>query len=168
MEKRSRIQMQRNQKNQKKLNEALSYLKRLFNRNVYSENEIRKKLSLKGFDDVVEETIAILKQLGMLNDEKFARYLASNIAEFKKYGPNRIRNMLIAKGYDEFLVDDVISELDVDFAKMATDNARLFLKKRHFKNSYEARRKLYSHLIYKGFSAETIEETLKEIKEEDK
>ncbi len=160
--------MERNLQNQKKLNEAIAYIKRIFKRATYSESAIRKKLSQKGFEEVADEVIGMLKDVGLINDEKFARYIASNIAEFKGYGPNRIKRVLISKGYDESLAESVVSELEVDFFKIARKDAELFIKKKKFKDDFDARRKLYSHLFYKGFDAETIEETLREIKGGDK
>ncbi len=158
--------MERNQERQKKLNEALSYIKRIFKRNIYSESEIRHKLSLKGFEDVSEEVIETLKEFSMINDEKFANLIANNTAEFKKYGPKRIRDILIRKGYSSSIADDAISKLDMDFFEIARSVADSFLKKRKFKNSYDAKRKLYSHLVYKGFDTQIIEEILSEMKEE--
>ncbi len=158
--------MQQNQKNQKRINEALTYIKRIFKKNFYSESAIMKKLQDKGFGDVADDVIEIMKDLKLINDEKFASLIANNIAEFKGYGPKRIRQLLLSKGYDEFLVDNVIENLDLNFSLIALQDAKAFLRKRTFKDFYEFKRKLYSHLMYKGFSVQTIEETLEEIKEE--
>jgi regulatory protein len=160
--------MERNVQKQKKLNEAITYIKRIIKKNLYSESLLRKKLSDRGFEEVADDVLDLLKDLGLINDEKFAKHLAVNIAEFKKYGPNRVKKILISKGYDEFLSEKIVSELDIDFFELACENARNFLRKRTFKNEFEKRRKLYSYLFYRGFDNETIEETLKEIKEEDK
>jgi regulatory protein len=158
--------MEKSQTNQKKLNEALLYVKRIFNKNIYSELGVRKKLRLKGFEDVEDKVIEVMMEAGMINDEKFANFIANNLAEFKKYGPKKIRYTLINKGYDEDLTESVVSNLDVDFLKIAKDVAYSFLKKRKFKNSYDKKHKLYLHLTYKGFTTQTIEEILSEIKEE--
>jgi regulatory protein len=160
--------MKESQTNQKKLNEALAYVKRIFNRNIYSESEIRRRLRLKGFEDVEDQVVDFMTELGMLNDEKFANFVANNLAEFKKYGPKKIRYTLINKGYDEDLTDNVVSNLEVNFLKIAKDVAYSFLKKRKFKNSYDKKHKLYLHLTYKGFTTQTIEEILREMKEENK
>jgi regulatory protein len=156
--------MERNVQKQKKLNEAITYIKRVFKHATYSEAAVRKKLFQKGFAEVEDEVIDMLKDVGLINDEKFARYIASNIAEFKGYGPNRIKRILVSKGYDEFLAENVVSELEIDFFEIARKDAELFMKKKKFKDEFDAKRKLYSHLLYKGFNAETIEETLREIK----
>jgi regulatory protein len=158
--------MEKSNQTQKKLNEAIKYVKRIFQKNIYSEAAIRRKLSEKGFDEVSDEILDTLRDIGLVNDEKFVKYIAVNIAEFKKYGPNRIRRILVSKGYEEYLVDNAISEMDVDFYKIAYEDAKKFLKKKNFKNNFDAKQKLYSHLIYKGFDTEIIEETLKEVKEE--
>lgn len=59
---------------------------------------------------VCEEAVAKIEQLGLIDDETFAREFAAELAEKKSFAPRRIRLELEKRGIDRELIDEVLSE----------------------------------------------------------
>ena len=57
-----------------------------------------------------------MAQLGLVDDESYARRWAAMLWREKKYGPRRIRQSLMQKGFDRALVDQVLEEMEDSFA----------------------------------------------------
>lgn len=122
--------------------------------------ELKQKGSRKGYSsEIMNEVLDEFDQKGLLNDLDFAKKFASDKAEFKQWGPVKIKNELRRKGikkeYAEKAVKDVTNNLDqkqicVDLLKK---------KKRHYMREvdpFKRKQKMYRYLAGKGFSGSMI------------
>jgi regulatory protein len=76
-----------------------------------SEEEVRKKLDHLGFsEENVEQAMAKLRSLKMVDDETFARGWALGRVKDRGYGPLRIENELREKGISQSLIGAIIKE----------------------------------------------------------
>ena len=85
-----------------------------------SRSHSRKELFDKLCRSVPEQTAAEVTQrmedLGLVDDEAYARRWAAMLWREKKYGPRRIRQSLTQKGFDRELIDQVMEEMAESFA----------------------------------------------------
>jgi regulatory protein len=80
-------------------------------RRPYSIAELRRALARKyGETTPVQEAIARLRQLGYLDDKKFAEQYASSLARNRAYGRQRIRRELKAKLVDYRHIEPALQE----------------------------------------------------------
>lgn len=82
----------------------------------HSRKELFDKLCRSVPEEIAEETADRMVQLGLVDDESYARRWAAMLWREKKYGPRRIRQSLMQKGFDRTLVDQVLEEMEDSFA----------------------------------------------------
>ncbi|MBQ3115117.1 MAG: regulatory protein RecX [Clostridia bacterium] len=122
----------------------------------YTYRGLINKLIQKGYSEEISEEVAQhYKMLGYLDDADYAEKFIKDAVAFKFHGPKRIRNELILKGVDEFVIEDVLSKLDIDFDKVIKE---LALNRIDFSklNDYKYRQKAIGFFIRKGFDFEYI------------
>lgn len=92
-------------------NKGLDFL----SRRPYGTKELMKKLCEKGHEkSATEKACDRLTELGILNDEEFARILANELLERKNYSIKRIKQELSFRGIDREIVENTIDTLDND------------------------------------------------------
>ena len=92
-------------------NKGLDFL----SRRPYGTKELIKKLCEKGHEKTsAEKACERLTELGLLNDEEFARILANDLIERKNYSIKRIKQELAFRGIDREIVENTIDSLDND------------------------------------------------------
>lgn len=92
-------------------NKGLDFL----SRRPYGTKELIKKLCEKGHEKAsAEKACERLTELGLLNDEEFARIFANELLERKNYSITRIKQELSFRGIDREIVENIIDNLDND------------------------------------------------------
>lgn len=86
----------------------------LLNRRAHSEKELILKLSQKYPRQAAEEACERLKELFLIDDEKFAFSYAEELSRKKKFAPKRIEMELKAKGIDSETARKAVNSLDKD------------------------------------------------------
>lgn len=132
---------------------------RLLARREHSQQELRRKLTAKGFEaQQVDELIARLLQEGLLSDARFTESFVRSRAD-RGWGPLRIRAQLQERGVGEELIDAFIDER----AGHWQETVRAVRAKR-FGESPPARpqerAKQIRFLQYRGFTADQIRDVL--------
>lgn len=130
-----------------------------------SKKEIREKLN--SFDLVLpdkEFIIDFLQEEGFINDERYCRTYVKSKLNLKKWGVNKIRMSLMAKGIDRDIIDDVLSEIDKDSYKYELVNL-LKNKKINEIDPYKRQSKLMRYAVGKGYSLTDVMEALKALKD---
>lgn len=87
----------------------------------HSEKELFDKLCRNVDEAVAAEITAKMVDLGLVDDESYARRWASMLFREKKYGPRRIRQSLMQKGFDRLLIDTVLEEMREEYSPEDTD-----------------------------------------------
>jgi len=84
---------------------------RLLARRSYSVAGLRQALERKfGEDAPIDAVLARLRQLGYLDDRKFASQFASSLARNRTYGRHRVKHELKAKLVDHRYIDDALDQ----------------------------------------------------------
>ena len=118
-------------------------------------SEVRTSLRTKGFADaVVEDTVATLERLGLVDDEAYARAFVRGRFSSRGYGPARLRQDLMRKGVDRSTIDAAIDELTE--AEDLGDEARQQAARKWRTLSSEAdlrkrKKKTLDFLVRRGF-----------------
>ena len=134
----------------------------LLSRRPHGTKELIKKLCEKGHEKTsVEKACDRLLELGLLNDEEFARILATELYERKGYGIKRIKQELIFRGIDREIAENAIETLDID-----TQNRIILVIKKKYLNKIDdekGRKRAIDGLMRLGYSYSDIKTALNSI-----
>ena len=82
----------------------------LLERRSHSKKELKDKISRVTGKEAAEAAAQHMEDIGLVNDEDFARMYARELFERKKYGAGRVKQELLQKGIDRDFIDVVIDE----------------------------------------------------------
>jgi regulatory protein len=125
--------------------------------------EVRRRLASAGYrTELVDDAIARLTELGMLDDAAFARAWVESRDRARPRGERALRQELALKGIDRGLADDVLSERrgDPDQASDVDAEAAMRLVARHRRtidrgrDARARRERAYAILVRNGFDSE--------------
>ena len=134
----------------------------LLTRRPHGTKELIKKLCEKGHNkESAEKACERLLELGLLNDEEFARMLANELYERKGYGIKRIRQELIFRGINSEIVENAIESLDID----TQTRIILVIKKKYINklDDEKGRKRAIDGLVRLGYSYSDIKSALNSI-----
>jgi regulatory protein len=132
---------------------AINYALKLLKFRPRSENELRKRMKLKGFDDSeIVEVIEKLKKYGYLNEIEDAINYVKIKCE-KGWSKKRIYLGLLIRGYNEQIINEALNnyEKDVVIEKL----------KREMRRKHLDKEKLIKLLKSRGFEWDIIKEVIK-------
>lgn len=99
---------------QSKINRAKEKALYLIEYRQRSRKEIEEKLVPLYGQTASDAAIERLEQLGLIDDESFAREYARQLLENKKFGVKRAAFELMKKGIDTYLIDEILEEVAPD------------------------------------------------------
>ncbi len=137
----------------------------LLSRRPYGVNELVKKLAEKGHDkESAEKACDRLLELGLLNDEQYAKILAEDLVERKGYGIKRVKQELLFRGIDREIVENTVDLLDNDPQKSII----LVIEKKYKSklNDEKGRKRAVDGLLRLGYSYSDIKSALNFVEEE--
>jgi regulatory protein len=131
----------------------------------HSEAELRRKLKDKGYqEEGIEQSVARLKELGYLDDARFARsFAASALRNGRGYGA-RLKLELARRGIEPRIVTEVLAEMDQEFSEkelLAQLLARRYPGFDPTLATDKEKRRVVGYLQRKGFSLSAIFAQLK-------
>ena len=139
---------------------------RLLAKRDHSREELRRKLSAKGFaPEEIEEVLQKLETGGVLNDGRYAQRLAFYLAQEKLFGPQRITQKLFQKGIPADLIQEAMAKAEEGVATNARLRVVLGMKLKGRSLAClipNERRKLANYLRQRGFLWEDIQEAIHE------
>jgi regulatory protein len=146
---------------------AQSAALRLLGRRDYSREELRRKLSAKGFPDPeTEGVLGKLLSLRLLDDQKLARRLIDYYSGEKLWGPQKVFQKLIQRGIPAELARD-LADREEDKGKAPERLRRIIRLKSKGQDlssfSPREKRRLAGSLRQRGYGWEEIWEALREI-----
>ena len=136
----------------------------LLSRRPHGTKELIKKLCEKGHEkESAEKACDRLLELGLLNDEEFARILANELYERKGYGVKRIKQELAFRGIDREIAENAIESLDID----TQTRIILVIEKKYKGKIYDekGRKRAIDGLLRLGYSYSDIKSALNSIEE---
>ena len=136
----------------------------LLSRRPHGTKELVKKLCEKGHEkESAEKACDRLLELGLLNDEEFARMLANELYERKGYGIKRIKQELVFRGIEREIAENAIESLDID----TQTRIILVIKKKYLNkiNDEKGRKRAVDGLMRLGYSYSDFKTALNSISE---
>lgn len=125
------------------------------------EAELHKRLVEKGFDeDIAQLAMDELKTIGYINDRRYIQKFISDKMSIKSMSHKAIRYELVHKGVDEELIDDVLSEFEVDEEEVALRA----LKKKFGKydiGQQAIQQKMIVFLMHRGYSVDIAKHAIR-------
>ena len=147
------------------LKKARFYALKSTNLKPCSIEELKEKLSKKGFADaVITEVLSEFTKKGLLDDSKFSRLWVENRMYSNPKGEPVLRQELKAKGVEEQVIDNTIQAIkktynEYDMVKNLADARMVSLKGL---DKTTAKRRLFGYLKRRGFDFEIIMKVVKE------
>lgn len=136
----------------------------LLSRRPYSEKELTRKLREKDFsEEAAEYAVNRLKELSLLDDERYAEMLAEHLYTNKHYGEKRIMQELIFRGIDRETARNAVLALDKDEV-----NSIVLLLEGKFKDKIKdekGKQRTVAALLRYGYSFSDIKAALKSAEE---
>lgn len=116
----------------------------------YACKELEQKLYTEADPDTAAAVVERLRQVGLLDDERYAARLARSLSEVKHYPRRRIEQELHRRGISSVLAQDAVSALEgEDFQQ-----ALALLEKKYYNklDDPDSRRRVTAALARRGFS----------------
>lgn len=121
----------------------------------YCGGELRSRLAKTYNERIADEAVAYVKDLGYINDERYAEKLASYLIQVKKRGVRRARQEMLCKGLSRELCDNALGEFSRE--ELDEELTALIRKKYAGKLSdFDSRRKTVAALARQGWDLESI------------
>ncbi|HUV04614.1 MAG TPA: RecX family transcriptional regulator [Armatimonadota bacterium] len=130
-----------------------------------SRAELARRLSQAGFaEDIVEETLTRLADLGLIDDVQFSRSWVRHRLAGKAMGKTRIKWELRQKGIPTEVAEEALSAVDAYTEhQLALDAARRRWEKYNESDERTRRRRLASFLRRQGFDWDVITKIINEL-----
>lgn len=143
-------------------NKGLDFL----SRRPFGTKELIKKLCEKGHEkEASQKACERLIELGLLNDEEYARILANDLLERKSYSIKRIKQELNFRGIDREIIENTVDSLDNNPQKSII----MLVKKKYINklNDEKGKKRTVDALLRLGYTYSDIKIALNTISEFD-
>lgn len=128
----------------------------------HSKKELTEKIARTAASRPAAQAAADrMEELGLLNDEAYARDLAREMFLRKRYGAMRVKQELKLKGIDDGLIDDLLEQYGGEEA--ALENIRAVLDKKYtgWEEDEKTRRRAFAALQRLGYSYGMIRQAMR-------
>lgn len=127
----------------------------------YACKELEQKLYTEATPEVAAAVVERLREVGLLDDERYAARLARSLSEIKHYPHRRIEQELRHRGISSMLIQTVLSELEGE----DYEQALALLQKKYYNklNDPDSRRRVIAALARRGFSYGSIRRAMDEM-----
>ncbi len=141
--------------------QAENYAKLLLSYRERSPKEIEDRLKKRGYsEEVIHRVVSDLNEVGLLDKKRFARMWIKDRLGFSGKGKRFITMELLKKGLKREEIEEAFKDSDFDELETAKRVAERYLSHLKDTDPLKGRKKLYDHLVRRGFSFEVIEEVL--------
>lgn len=125
----------------------------------HSKKELRDKIRRTCDADAADKAVERMEELGLVNDEEFARRYAEQLLFHKRMSKRAAAYELRRKGIDQATAEEVLEELDVD----VHEQIRALIEKKYRNiNDEKIRRRAVAALQRLGYGWEDIKAVLAE------
>ena len=136
----------------------------------YGEKELYDKLRKNYSEETAAEVTALMRELGYIDDRKYADKLARKYIEVKKYGKSRALAELRLKGIDSGIIEETLGKYsDEDLVSAAAEILRKKYTESIFDSGDEGKKELQkavASLARRGFGWSDIKEALYIVRDE--
>lgn len=140
----------------------------------YTKKMLYRKLTEKVDGSIAEKTVNRMEELGLLNDEEYARRKAADLYHLKKYGRRRVIDTLVEKGIDRNLAAEIAEELepeeeeveDLLYGIVERKYSRVLEEAGNKNDLYKRKARVQNALLRKGYSYEEVGRVVRRYLEE--
>lgn len=127
----------------------------------YACKELEQKLYAEAPPETAAAVVERLRQVGLLDDERYAARLARSLSEGKHYPRRRIEQELRHRGVSPLLAQAAVEELEGE----DYEQALALLQKKYYNklNDPDSRRRVVAALARRGFSYGAIRRAMDEM-----
>lgn len=127
-----------------------------------TEKEVRTKFKTIISQELLEDVIEELKQIGYINDKDYIKRAIQEIIALKSLSIKEIQYKLLTKGISSENIEQYIAEAREELEEYEKQSAKnIVYKKMVEKEEYEIR----AYLLKKGYQEENINEAIKLLEE---
>ncbi len=151
---------------EKTVKRGRQYALRLLTIKDRTTNELADRLRRKGFnEDVIDNVIAEMQDLGYVDDKKYAMHFAQLRATCNKFGPYRIRIELEKRGISKDMAEDTVMRIFQEGREEANalEVAKQWIARKGIDDREKALRRLYAYLARRGFAPDIVRKTIREV-----
>lgn len=122
----------------------------------HSKKELAEKIARVTSREAAQAAAQHMEDIGLVNDEAFARSYAHDLFILKKFGVQRVKQELCRKGVDKDIIDAVLEEFRYDIP--TEENIRNILEKRYrgYSQDEKIRRRAIAALQRMGYRFDEI------------
>lgn len=127
----------------------------------HSEEELRQKLVRAGGSEI-ERVLEFCRKYKFTDDRSYAKRLALDLQNLKKYGKRRIKEELLSKGIEYDFAEEALALLE------AEESGRLMpLVEKKINNNFEQKNvdKTIRYFLYRGYNFKDIKACIDRLKE---
>lgn len=123
------------------------------------QKEVRNKLyELGSYKEEVEELVAKMVELGLVNEERYARAIARGKFRMKQWGKQKIVQALKFDQISDYCIKKALTEIDED--EYEATLKKLLDKKwgelKGEKNIFIKKKKAYNYMVQKGYETKQV------------
>lgn len=142
------------------LKKALDHAYQYLSHRARSAREIRDHLTKKGHsEDVIDEALEHLAHYGYVDDLEFAKQFVRSKDD---WGPRRLQFELRRKGIEAPVIDSVMLDQNQE-AERCRRLAAKYVERHGREIDRDLKRKLWAHLMRRGFSHEAVESAIRSV-----
>ncbi len=129
----------------------------------YSKKELLDKLKKTNPEEFAQMAIEYLEELGLIDDERFAKKYVHDLVHFKRFFGQRLKYELQRKGIDPVIIEEVLDDLEVE----PTDQIAQIINKKYPRAllNEKDRRRAINACRRMGYSWDDIKNTLNNMEE---
>lgn len=124
-----------------------------------SKKELRDKVARVAGKEAAQAAADRMEELGLVDDERYARAYAEELFDRKKFGAARVRQELYRKGIDREIIDQILAEYEEESQE---EKIREILMRKYpgFREDEKTRRRAFAALQRMGYRYEEIRSAL--------
>lgn len=130
----------------------------------YTKKQLMDKIKKDSSEEAAEEVCERMEELGLVNDESYARRLAHDLIYIKRLSVMGAKYKMMEKGIDRELCEEILEEFDVDPVEQITE-----IIERKYADKLDdekGRRRAVSALQRMGYGWSDIKSALAEFEDE--
>lgn len=128
----------------------------------HSEDELRSKLRQRDYPaELIDKTIERMKEYNYIDDDRAVRSMARMLIT-QCWGPYQIKGKLKVKGFHDAEIEEALTELVAEetWIESAVSRVNSKFRKEPSELDEDERQKAYRHLMYRGFTGDTVRKAL--------
>lgn len=128
----------------------------------HTEKELFDKLCQKTDEDTANAVVEKMRDIGLVDDRALLKDKLENLLNVKKYGPIRVINELVLKGFDRDEIRETIEEMEYDEFSTICEIIEKRYSDELVDSDIKTRQKIMAALMRKGFNYDDVKSAMNE------